>query len=77
MGVTYFDDNQEIDPQGLTLLQGVLADLIRDHASGQDSDTAIKLARELIALFKSGFRSEDELKAMCQGSALLTRHEQT
>ncbi len=64
----YFDDEQEIGPQALTLLRKVLADLFRDQAVNLDADAKLDLAKELVALFKSGFRSEEELKAMVQRS---------
>lgn len=71
MGGTYFDDEQEIGPQGLTLLRKVLADLFRDQAIDADAAEELSLAKELVALFKSGFRSEEELKAMVQSSRIL------
>jgi hypothetical protein len=71
MGGTYFDDEQEIGPQGLTLLRKVLADLFRDQAIDADAAEELSLANELVALFKSGFRSEEELKAMVQSSGIL------
>lgn len=71
MGGTYFDDEQEIGPQGLALLRKVLVDLFREHAGDSNTDDELGLAKELVALFKSGFRSEEELKAMARGSAFL------
>lgn len=71
MGGTYFDDEREIGPQGLTLLRKVLADLFRDHADVLGADEELGLAKELVALFKSGFRSEEELKAMAKRSNFL------
>jgi hypothetical protein len=71
MGGTYFDDEQAIGPQGLTLLRKVLADLFRDHADLSGADEKLGLAKELVALFKSGFRSEEELKAMAKHSSFL------
>lgn len=65
----YFDDDQEIGPEALTLLRKVLADLFRDHGTRSTEDE-LGLAKELVALFKSGFRSEEELKAMVEPSAL-------
>jgi len=67
MGGTYFDDEQEIGPQGLALLRKVLADLFRDQSGDSNADQELGLAKELVALFKSGFRSEEELKAMARG----------
>jgi hypothetical protein len=72
----YFDDEQEIGPQGLALLHKVLADLFRE-AEGSDSVEELGLAKELVALFKSGFRSEEELKAMAKGSRFLSYPETT
>lgn len=66
MGGTYFDDDQEIGPSGLALLRKVLADIFRDHHSSSSAGVELDLAKELVALFKSGFRSEEELKAMVQ-----------
>ncbi|MDH4440744.1 MAG: hypothetical protein QE284_10200 [Rhizobium sp.] len=71
MGGTYFDDEQEIGPHGLILLRKVLADLVRDQADVPGVDEELGLAKELVALFKSGFRSEEELKAMVQRSSIL------
>lgn len=62
---TYFDDEQEIGPEGLALLRKVLADLFRE-SDGSDTVAKLALAKELVALFKSGFRSEEELKAMAK-----------
>jgi hypothetical protein len=70
VGGTYFDDEQEIGPQGLALLRKVLADLIREVDSS-DAVDELGLAKELVALFKSGFRSEEELKAMAHDSGFL------
>lgn len=75
VGGNYFDDEQEIGPQGLALLRRVLADLFRDQVDGSDEDKELGLAKELVALFKSGFRSEEELKAMARGGELLCRNE--
>lgn len=74
MGGPYFDDEQEIGPQGLTLLRRVLADLFRDQCVDSGTDEELGLAKELVALFKSGFRSEEELKAMARGSSFLNHH---
>ena len=71
MGGTYFDDEQEIGPQGLALLRKVLVELFRDQAGDYKTDEELGLAKELVALFKSGFRSEEELKAMARRSSLL------
>ena len=64
MGGTYFDDDQEIGPEGLALLRKVLADIFRKEAGVSSTDEHLGLAKELVALFKSGFRTEEELKAM-------------
>ena len=72
---TYFDDEQEIGPSGLALLQKVLADIFKDQMSSSSAVDQLGLAKELVALFKSGFRSEDELKAMVQSSSLVTHSE--
>lgn len=71
MGETYFDDEQEIGPEGLALLRDVLADLFRDEASVSNTDEQLGLAKELVALFKSGFRTEEELMAMARRSSFL------
>ena len=71
MGGTHFDDEQEIAPQGLALLRKVLADLFSDQAGDLKQDEELGLAKELVALFKSGFRSEEELKAMARRSSFL------
>jgi hypothetical protein len=52
MGGTYFDDEQEIGPQGLALLRKVLTDLFRDQAHVSNTDEELGLAKELVALFK-------------------------
>lgn len=69
-GGAYFDDEQEIGPQGLALLRKVLADLFRDQSGDSNADQELSLAKELVALFKSGFRSEEELKAMARGMTI-------
>ncbi|EKF61569.1 hypothetical protein QWE_00155 [Agrobacterium albertimagni AOL15] len=74
MGETYFDDEQEIGPQGLALLRNVLTDLFRDQSGESNRDDELGLAKELVALFKSGFRSEEELKAMARSSSFLSHH---
>lgn len=71
MGETYFDDEQEIGPEGLALLRKVLADLFRDEATVSNTDEQLGLAKELVALFKSGFRTEEELMAMARRSSFL------
>ena len=71
MGGTYFDDEQEIGPQGLALLRNVLSELFRDQSGASNADEQLGLAKELVALFKSGFRSEEELKAMARRSSFL------
>lgn len=71
MGETYFDDEQEIGPEGVALLRKVLADLFRDEASVSETDEQLGLAKELVALFKSGFRTEEELKAMARRGSFL------
>lgn len=50
----------------MALLRKVLADLFRDQAGDPKKDEELGLAKELVALFKSGFRSEEELKAMAK-----------
>ncbi|MVA12279.1 hypothetical protein GOZ78_19910 [Agrobacterium vitis] len=72
MSGTYFDDEQEIGPHGLTLLRKVLVDLFRDQADISGADEELGLAKELVALFKSGFRSEEELKAMAKRSTFVS-----
>lgn len=72
MGGTYFDDEQEINPQGLAILRKVFANLFRGEAGDLDEDEKLSLAKELVALFKSGFRSEEELNALVKRSPLLT-----
>lgn len=47
MGGTYFDDEEEIGAQGLTLLRKVLADLFRDHADVSGADEELGLAKWL------------------------------
>lgn len=42
MGGTYFDDEQEIGPQGLALLRNVLADLFRDQSGDSNADEELK-----------------------------------
>ncbi|MCJ7996779.1 hypothetical protein J5N58_20145 [Rhizobium cremeum] len=74
MGGTYFDDEQEIGPQGLALLRNVLSELFRDQSGASNADEQLGLAKELVALFKSGFRSEEELKAMARSCTFLKDH---
>lgn len=65
----YFEDDQEIGPQGLTLLREVLAELFLEQGEKLSAEEQLALAKELVALFKSGFRSEAELKAMARKSS--------
>lgn len=44
-------------------------DLFRDEASVSNTDEQLCLAKELVALFKSGFRTEEELIAMARRSS--------
>lgn len=60
----FFDDGHGIDPEGLALLRSVVAKLCRTRRLPLDGDEARPLAASLIALFKSGFRSEAELLFM-------------
>lgn len=75
MGASYFDDDQEIGPQGLTTLRNVLADLFRAQGGISSADDELALAKELVALFKSGFRSEEELKAMANRGSILNEQQ--
>lgn len=52
----------------------MLADLFRDQSGDANADEELGLAKELVALFKSGFRSEEELKAIARGSSFLNHH---
>lgn len=72
MGANYFDDEQEIGPQALILLRKVLVDL-RETAGTVTEEEELGIARELVALFKSGFRTEEELKAMAGHMPLLNK----
>lgn len=71
VGGHYFDDEQEIGPEALTLLRKVFAEILRERAEDFGSDDELGMAKELVSLFKSGFRSEEELKAMAERRLLL------
>lgn len=42
-----------------------------NRSNVSNTDEELGLAKELVALFKSGFRSEEELKAMASRSGFL------
>lgn len=65
----YFDDNESISPVELELLQSVLVDLCREIGTEPASSDGNQLASSLIALFKSGFRSREELLFMTRDAA--------
>ncbi|WP_159952438.1 hypothetical protein [Rhizobium sp. 18065] len=65
----YFDDNESISPAKLELLQSVLVDLCRESGIEPASPHGNQLASSLIALFKSGFRSREELLFMTRDAA--------
>ncbi len=73
MSNTYFDDQQEIGPLELKLLREILADMLRNRYRGSSAADELALAKELVALYKSGFRTEEELKAMTAESILRLR----
>lgn len=73
MSNTYFDDQLEIGPLDLMLLRKILADLLRNRYHGCSKAEELTLARELVSLFKSGFRTEEELIAMTGESIFQSR----
>lgn len=54
--------------------RNVLSELFRDQSDASNAEEQLGLAKELVALFKSGFRSEEELKAMARSSSFLNDH---
>lgn len=64
MNNCFFDNARGFDPESLALLRGVLANLCRRRRLPMDGAEARAIAASLIALFKSGFRSEAELLFM-------------
>jgi hypothetical protein len=75
MNNIFFDDQQEIGPLELKLLSKVLADILRDRYLDSLTVDELELAKELVALFKSGFRTAEELKAMTQDKTIISRLE--
>lgn len=65
----YFDNEESISPVELELLQSVLVDLCRENGIEPASSDGNQLASSLIALFKSGFRSRQELLFMTRDTA--------
>jgi hypothetical protein len=57
----YFDDDEAIGPEGLDVLRDVMAELCRKAGIGPKSQEASDLALLLVGLYKSGFRSRQEL----------------
>lgn len=60
----YFDDDQAIGPEELHLLHEVMVELCRKAQIETSSPEAAALAHVLVGLFKSGFRSRQELLFM-------------
>jgi len=60
----YFDDGAEIGPQELHLLHEVMVELCRDQQIETKSAEGAALASVLVGLYKSGFRSRQELLFM-------------
>lgn len=73
MNKFYFDDEQAIGPQDLTLLHKVLVALLSEVPATTAAVDELEVAKELIALFKSGFRTEEELKVMASRMPILER----
>lgn len=64
MQAPYFDDDEAIGPEALHLLHDVLVDLCRKAGIETRSPEATAMASILVALYKSGFRSRQELMFM-------------
>lgn len=60
----YFDDDEAIGPEGLSVLRDVMSELCRKAAIGPKSQEASDLGLVLVGLYKSGFRSRQELVFM-------------
>jgi hypothetical protein len=60
----YFDDDEAIGPDDLRLLHDVLVELCRGAKIETRSQEAAAMASHLVALYKSGFRSREELLYM-------------
>lgn len=57
----YFEDDEAIRPEELVLLHDVLVTLCAKAGIDTASPEASSLASTLVGLFKSGFRSQQEL----------------
>ncbi|MBA3040796.1 MAG: hypothetical protein KJ670_07375 [Alphaproteobacteria bacterium] len=66
MAFQYFDDDKSIGPAELDLLQEVFLELCRNASVDPQGPEGMTLAQSLISLFKSGFRSKQELIYMSQ-----------
>lgn len=70
MAFQYFDDDKSIGPAELDLLQEVFLELCRNASTDPQGPEGMALAQSLISLFKSGFRSKQELIYMSQETPL-------
>ncbi|THV12799.1 hypothetical protein [Rhizobium rhizophilum] len=57
----YFDDDEAIGPEDLHFLHEVMVELCRDRQIETKSEEGSALASVLVGLYKSGFRSRQEL----------------
>lgn len=64
MQASYFDDDEAIGPEALYLLHDVMVELCRKAQIDTKSPEATALALVLVGLYKSGFRSRQELLFM-------------
>lgn len=60
----YFDDDEAVGPEALNLLHDVMVELCHKAQIETKSPEAAALASVLIGLYKSGFRSHQELLFM-------------
>lgn len=64
MQAPYFDDDEAIGPEALYVLHDVMVELCRNAQVDTKSPEATILASVLVGLYKSGFRSRQELLFM-------------
>lgn len=64
MEAPYFDDEEAIGPEGLEILRQVMVELCSKAQIEATSAEASGLGSVLVGLYKSGFRSRQELLFM-------------
>ncbi|QEE43334.1 hypothetical protein FVA81_01420 (plasmid) [Rhizobium sp. WL3] len=64
--MSYFEDDEAIGPEALDILHDVMVELCRKTRIETKSPEASVLASVLVGLYKSGFRSRQELLFMAE-----------